>query len=73
MFYVLSGTARIQCDGQAFDAGPGGFVLLPLGLPPSPPFGGAQDVGPDLGFGGVGGGHDHLKLERHCLVKIKPV
>jgi len=33
MFYVLSGTARIQCDGQAFDAGPGDFVLLPLGLP----------------------------------------
>jgi mannose-6-phosphate isomerase-like protein (cupin superfamily) len=33
MFYVLSGTARIQCDREAFDAGPGDFVLLPVGLP----------------------------------------
>jgi quercetin dioxygenase-like cupin family protein len=32
MFYVLSGTAQIQCDGDAFIAGPGDFVLLPVGL-----------------------------------------
>ena len=32
-FYVLSGTARVSCDGQDFTAGPGDFVLLPLGLP----------------------------------------
>lgn len=33
MFYVLSGTAEFRCDGQAFQAGPGDFVLLPVGLP----------------------------------------
>lgn len=32
-FYVLSGTAHVLCDGEEFDAGPGDFVLLPLGLP----------------------------------------
>lgn len=32
-FYVLSGTAHVFCDGEEFDAGPGDFVLLPLGLP----------------------------------------
>ena len=32
MFYVLSGTARFQCDSRVFDAGPGDFVLLPVGL-----------------------------------------
>ncbi|MGE5133581.1 MAG: cupin domain-containing protein [Gemmatimonadota bacterium] len=33
MFYVLSGSAEFRCDGQAFQAGPGDFVLLPVGLP----------------------------------------
>jgi len=32
MFYVLSGTAQIQCDGDTFAAGPGDFVVLPVGL-----------------------------------------
>jgi mannose-6-phosphate isomerase-like protein (cupin superfamily) len=32
MFYVLSGTAEFRCDGTAFSAGPGDFVLLPRGL-----------------------------------------
>ncbi|MEV5607508.1 quercetin 2,3-dioxygenase [Streptomyces sp. NPDC052225] len=33
MFYVLSGTARFQCDGEQLTAGPGDFVLFPVGLP----------------------------------------
>ncbi len=33
MFYLLSGTAEFRCDGQAYHAGPGDFVLLPVGLP----------------------------------------
>jgi len=33
MFYVLSGTARFLCDGQELTAGPGDFVLLPVGVP----------------------------------------
>lgn len=33
MFYVLSGTAQFQCDGETLAAGPGDFVLLPVGLP----------------------------------------
>jgi mannose-6-phosphate isomerase-like protein (cupin superfamily) len=33
LFYVLSGAAEFRCDGEAFPAGPGDFVLLPLGLP----------------------------------------
>ncbi|MFB8775956.1 quercetin 2,3-dioxygenase [Streptomyces broussonetiae] len=33
MFYVLSGTARFLCDGEELTAGPGDFVLLPVGLP----------------------------------------
>ena len=33
MFYLLSGTAEFRCDGQSFQAGPGDFVLLPVGLP----------------------------------------
>ncbi|MGS2618366.1 quercetin 2,3-dioxygenase [Micromonospora sp. LZ34] len=32
MFYVLSGTARFHCADQTFLAGPGDFVLLPVGL-----------------------------------------
>jgi mannose-6-phosphate isomerase-like protein (cupin superfamily) len=32
-FYVLSGTARFSCDGADFAAGPGDFVMLPVGLP----------------------------------------
>lgn len=32
MFYVLSGTARFHCDGEEFAAGPGDFVLFPVGL-----------------------------------------
>jgi mannose-6-phosphate isomerase-like protein (cupin superfamily) len=33
MFHVLSGTAEFRCDGQSFNAGPGDFVFLPVGLP----------------------------------------
>jgi uncharacterized cupin superfamily protein len=33
MFFLLSGTAEFRCDGDAFLAGPGDFVLLPVGLP----------------------------------------
>jgi mannose-6-phosphate isomerase-like protein (cupin superfamily) len=33
MFYVLSGSARFHCGGEAFEAGPGDFVLLPARLP----------------------------------------
>lgn len=32
MFYILSGTARFECDGEVFSAGTGDFVLLPVGL-----------------------------------------
>jgi mannose-6-phosphate isomerase-like protein (cupin superfamily) len=32
-FYVLSGTAEFRCDGEALRAGPGDFVLLPVGRP----------------------------------------
>jgi len=32
-FYVLSGAVRFRCDGEEFAAGPGDFVLLPVGLP----------------------------------------
>ncbi|GII01504.1 cupin domain-containing protein [Planobispora takensis] len=32
LFYVLSGTARFDCDGESFAAGPGDLVLLPVGL-----------------------------------------
>jgi mannose-6-phosphate isomerase-like protein (cupin superfamily) len=35
MFYVLSGTAHIQCDEEELSAGPGDFVLMPVGLPHS--------------------------------------
>ena len=30
---MLSGTARYSCDGEHFTAGPGDFVMLPVGLP----------------------------------------
>lgn len=33
LFYVLSGTAAFRCDGEELRAGPGDFVLLPVGLP----------------------------------------
>lgn len=33
LFYVLSGSAEFHCDGRTFLAGPGDFVLLPVGLP----------------------------------------
>lgn len=33
MFYVLSGTARFECDGETLTAAAGAFVLLPVGLP----------------------------------------
>ncbi|MEV0002139.1 cupin domain-containing protein [Micromonospora sp. NPDC050980] len=33
MFYVISGTARFECAGQTLHAGPGDFVLLPVGVP----------------------------------------
>jgi mannose-6-phosphate isomerase-like protein (cupin superfamily) len=33
MFYILDGVATFHCDGATFDAGPGDFVLLPVGLP----------------------------------------
>lgn len=32
-FYVLSGSAVFHCADQAFEAGPGDFVLLPVGRP----------------------------------------
>jgi mannose-6-phosphate isomerase-like protein (cupin superfamily) len=32
LFYLLAGTARFRCDGDDFTAGPGDFVLLPVGL-----------------------------------------
>lgn len=33
MFYVLSGTALFHCAGAVLRAGPGDFVLLPVGVP----------------------------------------
>jgi mannose-6-phosphate isomerase-like protein (cupin superfamily) len=30
-FYVISGSARFQCDGETFDAGAGDTVFLPVG------------------------------------------
>lgn len=33
IFHVISGTAEFRCDGEEFTAGPGDFVLLPVGLP----------------------------------------
>jgi mannose-6-phosphate isomerase-like protein (cupin superfamily) len=33
LFYLLSGTAEFRCDGHVLPAGPGDFVLLPVGLP----------------------------------------
>jgi mannose-6-phosphate isomerase-like protein (cupin superfamily) len=33
MFYVVSGTAEFHCEGSVLRAGPGDFVLLPVGLP----------------------------------------
>jgi mannose-6-phosphate isomerase-like protein (cupin superfamily) len=33
MFYVLEGQAVFHCDDETFSAGPGDFVLLPVGLP----------------------------------------
>lgn len=32
-FYVLAGQARFHCADTVFEAGPGDFVLLPVGLP----------------------------------------
>ena len=32
-FYVLEGRAQIHCGNEAFDAGPGSFVMLPKGVP----------------------------------------
>ena len=31
MFYVLEGELTVQCEGQRFDLGAGGFVFLPRG------------------------------------------
>ena len=33
MFYVISGSAVFHCAGEELRAGPGDFVLLPLGMP----------------------------------------
>src|SRR5215475_1856981 len=33
MFYVLSGSAEFRCGDDTFAAGPGDFVLLPVGVP----------------------------------------
>lgn len=33
LFYVLSGNAVFRCDDQVLTAGPGDFVLLPVGIP----------------------------------------
>lgn len=35
MFYVLAGEAVFHCAGEQMAAGPGDFVLLPVGLPHS--------------------------------------
>jgi len=35
MFYLLSGTVTFRCDGATFEAGPGDFVHLPVGVPHS--------------------------------------
>jgi mannose-6-phosphate isomerase-like protein (cupin superfamily) len=32
-FYVLAGNARFSCDGADYAAGPGDFLMLPVGLP----------------------------------------
>ena len=32
MFFILAGTAEFLCAEQRFAAGPGDFVLLPVGL-----------------------------------------
>ncbi len=32
-FYILDGHAQFRCGEQAFDAGPGDFVLLPVNRP----------------------------------------
>lgn len=31
-FYILSGTVEFRCDGEVLPAGPGDFVVLPVGL-----------------------------------------
>lgn len=31
-FYILSGTAEFRCDGEVLPAGPGDFVVLPVGI-----------------------------------------
>ncbi|MEW2381938.1 cupin domain-containing protein [Micromonospora sp. NPDC047707] len=33
MFYLISGTAVFHCGDERFGAGPGDFVLLPVGVP----------------------------------------
>lgn len=33
LFYILSGTAEFRCDDAVLPAGPGDFVMLPVGLP----------------------------------------
>ncbi|GII64214.1 hypothetical protein Skr01_42990 [Sphaerisporangium krabiense] len=32
-FYVLSGTVQVHCEDETWEAGPGGFILLPRGRP----------------------------------------
>ncbi|RCG31619.1 cupin domain-containing protein [Sphaerisporangium album] len=32
-FYVLSGAVQVHCEDEAWEAGPGGFILLPRGRP----------------------------------------
>ena len=32
-FYILSGSSEFRCGGEQFSAGPGDFVMLPVGLP----------------------------------------
>ncbi|GAC1597717.1 MAG: hypothetical protein NVS3B21_22550 [Acidimicrobiales bacterium] len=32
-FYVLEGTLHVVCGDRSFDAGPGGFVMLPRAIP----------------------------------------
>lgn len=32
-FYILEGSAEVHCGDEVFHLGPGGFVLLPSGIP----------------------------------------
>lgn len=44
LFYVVSGTMRIEIDGREFDAGPGSLVVFPEGVPHRNWNAGAEDT-----------------------------